>query len=105
MMLMSWAADFPDPDSFLSLFLSDSGNNPTGWKNATYDKLVLEARRTTRKSEREKKYAEAQRMLIERDVAIVPLFHGENRVFVKPAVSGVHFNPLNGIEFQRIRFH
>jgi len=40
MVLSGWGADYPDPDNFLSVFLSDSGNNRTLWKDKRYDELV-----------------------------------------------------------------
>jgi oligopeptide transport system substrate-binding protein len=33
----SWIGDYNDADTFLDLFLSNNGNNRTGWKNARYD--------------------------------------------------------------------
>ena len=42
-----WIGDYDDPNTFLDLFLSDSGNNRTGWKNASYDALIDEANEQT----------------------------------------------------------
>ena len=39
-----WGADYPDPDNFMKLFVSHSGNNHLRWRNSRYDQLV-EARR------------------------------------------------------------
>jgi len=35
--------DYNDPQTFLGMFMSDDGNNRTGWKNAGYDALINEA--------------------------------------------------------------
>jgi oligopeptide transport system substrate-binding protein len=32
--------DYVDPSTFLDVFLTDSGNNETGWSNAEYDRLA-----------------------------------------------------------------
>ncbi len=39
----SWIGDYNDPMTFLDCFLSDSGNNRTGWKNEGYDQLLARA--------------------------------------------------------------
>ena len=36
----SWVGDYNDANTFLDLYLSNSGNNRTGWKNARYDDLI-----------------------------------------------------------------
>ena len=37
-----WIGDYVDPNTFLSMWITDDGNNSTGWSNRLYDKLVLE---------------------------------------------------------------
>jgi len=39
-----WIGDYPDPTTFLDMFVSTSGNNDTGWKNPQYDNLILKAK-------------------------------------------------------------
>ncbi|HET6371230.1 MAG TPA: peptide ABC transporter substrate-binding protein, partial [Nitrospiria bacterium] len=40
---LGWGADYPDPDNFLALFTTRSGNNNTHWGNPRYDTLIAEA--------------------------------------------------------------
>ena len=40
-----WGADYPDPDNFMKLFTSTSGNNHTRWKNTRYDQTGGKAAR------------------------------------------------------------
>jgi len=77
--LTSWSADYPDSDSFLSIFLSDSGNNRTGWKNSSFDEKVIRARYLQNSKEREKLYFEMQKILIQDEAVIVPLYHEPNQ--------------------------
>jgi oligopeptide transport system substrate-binding protein len=35
-----WIGDYSDPNNFLDLFLTDGGNNRTGWSNKAYDALI-----------------------------------------------------------------
>ena len=42
----AWIGDYVDPNSFLDMFLSNGGNNQTGWKNPEYDRLIAQAGQT-----------------------------------------------------------
>lgn len=35
-----WIADYPDPNTFLDMWVTNGGNNQTGWSDALYDRLV-----------------------------------------------------------------
>ena len=35
-----WIGDYPDPNTFLDLWVTNGGNNRTGWSNARYDELI-----------------------------------------------------------------
>jgi oligopeptide transport system substrate-binding protein len=35
-----WVGDYEDPSTFLNLWVTNGGNNQTGWGNATYDRLI-----------------------------------------------------------------
>jgi oligopeptide transport system substrate-binding protein len=98
----SWSADYPDPDNFLSMFLSDSGNNRTLWKNSEYDRLVLAARTQQNQKAREKNYLEAQKILLEKDVALIPLYYEPNSALVRPSVKGLEINPLNYLLLRKV---
>jgi len=71
---MGWGADYPDPDNFMNLFTSYSGNNNTKWQNPIYDKLIQKGAVTRDPAVRQKIYDKAQKILLEEDVAIMPLF-------------------------------
>lgn len=70
----SWIADYNDADTFLNLFMSGNGNNQTGWKSADYDGLIRSADQQLDPLAREKKFQEAEKMLISDAVPIVPLY-------------------------------
>jgi oligopeptide transport system substrate-binding protein len=36
----AWVGDYEDPNTFLSLFITNGGNNQTGWGNVIYDRLL-----------------------------------------------------------------
>lgn len=70
-----WAADYNDPDDFLrELFHSDS--QPVGgFSNPGFDDLVDRAMKATSPAQRQQLYVEAERLLCETEVALIPLYH------------------------------
>ena len=38
-----WIADYPDPNTFLDMWITNGGNNQTGWSHGVYDRLVQHA--------------------------------------------------------------
>lgn len=71
----SWIADYNDPETFLNLMMSDNGNNQTGWKSAEYDSLIRSADEQLDPAAREKKFQEAEAMLIRDAVPIIPIYY------------------------------
>jgi oligopeptide transport system substrate-binding protein len=90
-----WAADYPDPENFMGIFRSNSGNNRTGWKSASYDDLIDRASIARSEKERGSLYREAAAILLEREAAIVPLYYEPLIALVSKRSSGVTVNPLN----------
>ena len=39
----AWIGDYPDPNTFLDMFVTDGENNQTGWSNRQYDQLIEKA--------------------------------------------------------------
>lgn len=100
--LMGWFVDYPDADSYMSMMLSDSGNNYTRWKSKRYDELVAKAVVTLDPKERQKLYDKAQTILLMKDVAMIPSFQVEKTWLVKPWVKGMQINALNLITLDQI---
>lgn len=100
--LNSWSGDYPDPDNFVSVFLGGVGNNRTGWKNTQYDQLVVSARSEQNSKVREKKYTEAQKILLEEDAVVVPLFYEPNIALIQKRVKGLELNPLNYLFLKKV---
>jgi len=80
--VMGWVADYPDPDCFLRVAMHQPY---VTWRNDDYEQLLESARRITDQAERSKFYRAADRLLIE-DAAIIPFFHGQQFLLVKPWV-------------------
>ncbi len=94
LMLMVWAADYPDGDSFLGLFESNTGNNLTHFSNAKYDEDMKKAREDWNTLKRDKLYKEAQEIIQLEQAVTVPLFYEENEALVSKSIKGFSINPI-----------
>lgn len=100
---LGWGADYPDPHNFLDLFTSYSGNNYTQWKSAEYDKLIQQAAGESAQGKRIAMYKKAQEMLLEQNVAILPLFQDALNVLVSPNAKGVELNAMDHLHLKNVR--
>ena len=97
-----WIGDYVDPNSFLDLWLSGSGNNRTGWSNAEYDRMVaVEAPRAATQEERYALFRKAERRMLE-DAPVIPVYVYNSVRLVHPSVQGMTSNLLNHIRYQSI---
>lgn len=99
---LGWGADFPDPDNFMNLFTSYSDNNHTGWANAQYDELIERAAREADPERRQGLYDQAQRILCEQDVPIVPLFVTASNFALAGRVRGFVPSPMDLYFFDEV---
>lgn len=87
----SWAADFMDPFTFLSLFYT-GGESGTGWQDAKYIKMLDDANRTLDQKQRYHLLAKAEEYLIENQ-PIIPIDSPSVNWMKKPYVKGMYPNP------------
>ncbi|MBI3555912.1 MAG: peptide ABC transporter substrate-binding protein [Deltaproteobacteria bacterium] len=99
-----WAADYADPDTFFSVFTSDSGNNRTSWKSPRYDELVNTAKATPNGPDRVKLYKEALELLLRAEAPITPLYYDSLTYLLNPKIKNFVINPLNYVFFRDIVF-
>ena len=99
---LGWGADFPDPDNFMNLFISTSGNNRLRWSNSRYDELVALGATLNNPEERQRVYDEAQRILTEIDTAMIPLFVSTQNLLIQPYVNGFEINPMELMYLKKV---
>ena len=100
---LGWGADFTDPDNFMNLFISTSGNNRLRWANSRYDQLIAEGSTLKNLEDRKKIYDEAQKLLTEAEVPMIPLFITAQNLLVKSYVRGFKANAMELLYLKRIR--
>jgi peptide/nickel transport system substrate-binding protein len=94
----SWIADYPDAESFLSLFyspnFSPAGSNYTHFRNDQFDRLYLQALTTKNTQQRYRLYRQMDQIIIE-DAPVVPLFYDVAIRFTQKNIVNMRMNPLN----------
>ena len=60
-----WSPDYNDPMTYLDMFVTDSGNNHTGWSNAEYDELIANAMVEADADTRTQMLIDAEKILME----------------------------------------
>jgi oligopeptide transport system substrate-binding protein len=103
MYLLGWFVDYPDADSFLSLFHSSNGNNHTGWHSKEYDALLELGATLPNGSERQAVYDKAQRILLEENTVICPLFKRNKLWLTQPWVKGLKFSSMNDLVLEDVQ--
>ncbi len=98
----SWTADTPDPHSFISVFLSNSGNNSSNFKSQSFDEKVEQARRSSDLKERESLYLSLQKTLLEEEVVVYPIYYESNLSLIRPRVRDIEVNSLGYLYLRRV---
>lgn len=89
----SWIGDFSDPSTFFDIFESTSGNNRTGWRHELYDQLLARTRIELDPRRRHELFREMERILVEQECPILPVYRYVNTGLIAESVSGWYPNP------------
>lgn len=96
-----WRGSVQDPTYFLNIWVSDGPYNWQNFKNDKYDELVYKAE--TDLSDPEARFEdmrEAERILIEEEVAISPMYQTGTARLIKPHISGFVAHPNNTFSYK-----
>ena len=96
-----WVGDYPDPNTFLDMFLSGGEQNNTGFANPKYDGLIRAAKLEKDPVKRLQILREAEQLLMD-ELPILPIYYYVSKNMVKPHVRGLYnnlldFHPLSAI--------
>jgi len=89
-----WIGDYPDPNTFLDLWVTGGGNNRTGWSSPAYDALIREAAHTADNTRRHALFQEAEAILMA-ELPILPIYFYRSKSLVQPSVRGWNPNLLD----------
>ena len=97
----SWIGDYPDPNTFLDMWVTDGGNNRTGWSNKTYDALIASAAEAADTEERYKYFQQAEELLA-KEVPIIPVYTYTRDYLIRPEVKGWYSNIMDHHPYQYV---
>lgn len=97
-----WIGDYVDPNTFLDMYVTDGGNNKTGFSSERYDEIILqEAPATLDRDARYALYKEAETILLE-SMPILPIYTYSTKHLVHPTVKGMPPNIMDHVNFNHV---
>jgi oligopeptide transport system substrate-binding protein len=89
-----WVGDYVDPNTFLDMWVTDGGNNRTGWGNPHFDELIRAAERERDPKKRLRMLHDAEAIFMD-DSPIIPIYYALAKNMVRPYVRGLSGNVLD----------
>jgi len=87
-----WGPDYVDPISFSDLWVTGGTNNNMSYSNAEYDALIEQAENTTDTNEKFKLLQQAEKIVLEDDAALAPMYQRASNVLVADNVEGFTYH-------------
>jgi len=102
----SWIADYPDEESYLSLFYSrnfcPAGPNYTHFSSKTFDDLYEKSMGITVDSVRHRYYRQMNQLIVQ-EAPVVILYYDQVLRFVQKNIDGLGSDPMNMLSLKRVR--
>ncbi len=94
---LGWCADYPDSNNWLNdVFNSKSDQNYAKFNVPEYDQLVEEAAFEPDPAKRQELYAQAEKILVDEQVAIAPIYYYTYVRMYKPWMTNIVISPVTG---------
>lgn len=87
-----WGPDYPDSLTYLDMWLSGGGHNTAGYSNPTYDDNITRAKTgdlTADLIQRNDVLQETEKILLEDDCVLIPLYQRGDSFLENPEVTGI----------------
>ncbi|HYX92143.1 MAG TPA: ABC transporter substrate-binding protein [Myxococcaceae bacterium] len=98
----AWIGDYPDPNTFLEMFVTNGGNNETGWSSPAYDAKLAASARERDPAKRMQLLHELEEILNE-EVPLIPIYWYAEWELVKPYVQGWDYNLIDKHVIHKVR--
>ena len=100
-----WVGDYPDPNTFLDLWVTDNPQSNTNWSNKEYDRLIKEAGTQLDPVKRMEMLREAETILAQ-ELPVIPLYFYTSSEMAKPylkrfAPSAQDLHPISVMYYDR----
>ena len=96
-----WIGDYPDANTFLDMWLTDGGNNYTGFSSVEYDKLISDAANAPSVEARLTLFQKAEELLMN-EMPILPIYFYTARYLIDPQVREWHPTILNHHPYKHV---
>ncbi len=99
----SWIADYPDAESFFTVFYSKNPAPPnyTRFKNADFDRYYEQSLAEIDDKKRYLLYSEMEKILIE-ECPVIFLFYDESSRFARKNIKNMSYNAMNLLPLKRV---
>ncbi len=97
----TWGPDYVDPNTYLNMYLTDGQNNNMNYSSEEYDSLIEQANGEYAQDpdQRFETFLEAERLLLEEDAAVAPMYQDSKAQLFRPSIKGV-FTTATGPELE-----
>ncbi|PEB51517.1 peptide ABC transporter substrate-binding protein [Bacillus pseudomycoides] len=96
MSFSAWSADFPDPITYLDMFVTGGAQNKMGYSNPKYDEIIMKAKKDgSDVNARWKNLLEAEKMLLD-DAAIAPVYQRSRAYLQRESIKDLYFHKYGG---------
>lgn len=89
-----WGPDYQDPMTYMDMFTTENPHNEMAYSNKEYDRLINEAQSETDVKKRWEMLQEAERILLEEDAAIAPMYQRGTAFVQRAYVKDLHMHPF-----------
>ncbi|WP_336761893.1 peptide ABC transporter substrate-binding protein [Paenibacillus sp. USHLN196] len=96
-----WSADYNDPYNFLEMWTTGNTNNDSKFSNEQYDKDVKDTVKSADPAARMAAFADAEKILIQDEMGVLPIYYYTNVSLTKPYLKGVQLDFSGAIDFTR----
>ncbi|MFS0634531.1 peptide ABC transporter substrate-binding protein [Mesobacillus foraminis] len=89
--MAGWGPDYGNAISFADLWVTNGGSNRMGYSNEKYDELIKKAQGelATKPKENFEALQEAERILLEEDAGIAPVYQRASNILINPNLKGL----------------
>lgn len=95
--MTGWGADYNDPMTFLDIWVSNGGNNHTGYASAEYDELLASVYEEADEAKVTELYKEIENKLVYEDAVISPVYYNDQYTFYQNYVKDMQFTSFGAI--------
>ena len=86
----------------MDLFITEGGNNNTGYSDPKYDEIILrEAPNAATREERYALFRQAETMLME-EMPIIPIYTYTSKHLIHPSVKGMPSNLMDSLNIRYV---